>query len=110
MIHDLLDPLQSTNVTLVTTWLCIYLLVPFAFLTALFMLKVGPRFTLDWGYAWVMAALGLWVCRIVYITRLVPQPPGESWWSVAFALNLLAAMAFTMALLARTSWDLRGRE
>jgi hypothetical protein len=68
------------------------------------MLKLGPRLLLDWGYTWVMIALGLWVARIIYVVKIDPQPLGNSLWSVFFALNVLAAMVFTMAVLIRTGY------
>lgn len=111
MLVDFWNHINSPQFTREATWLTIYCLVPFAFITAIFMLKLGPRLLIDWGYAWVMAAFGLWVLRIIWIVKIHPQPIGSTIWSLAAALQLLVAMLFTMAVLLRTGYQIfRDRE
>lgn len=103
--------LSPDSFTYNATWMVVYLLIPFGILTALFMLKAGPRLLLDWGYAWFMTAFALWVARIVYVVKIDPQPIGESVWSFLAVVNVFLAMLFTMGVLIRSGYYLfRGKE
>lgn len=103
MLADVWTYLNSEQLNGQVTWAVIYSLAPLCFLTALFMLKIGPRFLLDWAYAWLMVTLGLVVMRVIYSVKFAPQQLGSSIFGTLIWLNLFIAILFTLSVLAHTA-------